>query len=189
MRGVKVMYMTFFDSKRYYSAEKFSTFYETRNFFISSTLEQKEKYEEIFQKQSVRYGCAIVGNIFEERFEELDGKGLLFRHPLLKKETYASYLTELLSFYGYSFGGVLKNRTDYSIEEMIQGCLLCDLHFTYEQDTLVYRKDHREFYITVTEFKDRNFALRVFEKEDYEPQHKEDLLVTIRFLLTPLIMT
>lgn len=183
------MYMTFFDSRRYFSAEKFANFYKTRQFFIPTAPEQNARYDEVFHKQSIRYGCQIQGNRFEERFEGMEGKGLVFRHAILEKETYAAYLQELIPFYGYAFGGVLKDAPETTLEEFIQHRLLQDLHFTYEQETIVYRKNETEFYITITELQHYNFVLRVFEKEDYATNEKEELLLMIRFLLTPDIHT
>ena len=93
----------------------------------------------------------------------------------------------MLSFYGFSFGGVLRNPPLRPLEELVQKILLQDYHFTYEQNTLVYRKDKTEFYLALTEFKDYNFAFRIFERADYDESYKEELIHTLRFLLMPIM--
>lgn len=182
------MYMTFFDSKRYLSAEKFSKFYQTRKFFLSNAPEQEDRYEPLFQRQSTRYSLQLYAGHLEEHFEGIDGKVISFHHKRLPKETYSTYLKELLFFYNYAFGGAFKLPPPKDTEETLRDILLTDLHFAYEQDILVYRKEETEFYLYPKSFPSNNFVIRIYEKDDYEATKKEDLITTIRFLLTPYIV-
>ena len=176
--------MTYFDSKRYLSFKKFQPYYELRKQYLPILPEQEAEYEKMFSSQSVRYTFQMKETWLEETFESMDGNYLMFYHEKLNEASYEPFMKTTLEFYGYAFGGV--SQVD-ALEQTIVESLTVFEAFTYELDTIVYRKEDVECYLTITLFEQGNFALKLFEKDDYEDTVKTQLIEDIAKLLDPIV--
>lgn len=176
--------LTYFDSKRYHSFKKFQDFYLLRKKYLHVLPEQEAQYQQMFQSQSIRYTFQVQSTWIEETFESMDGNYLTFYHDRMEQATLTSFFEEMLHYFDYVFGGVSAQQ---QVERAIIDCLVASESFTYELDTLVYKQPGVECYITVTVFLHGNFALKIFEKEDYEPSVKTELMETIQQQLLPIL--
>ena len=176
--------MTYFDSKRYLSFKKFQDYYEIRKKYFSILPEQEEEYQKMFTSQSIRYTFQLQSTWVEETFESMDGNYLTFYHDLFDESLLTSFMQDTLHYFGYVFGGVSQNEP---LDQTILEHLTTSAAFTYELDTIVYRKDDVECYLTLTLFPQGNFAFKLFEKEDYNVSVKEELLGMIQALLLSIL--
>lgn len=176
--------LTYFDSKRYLSFKKFQDYYVIRHKHFPVLPEQTTAYQEMFQSQSIRYTFQVQSTWIEETFESMDGNYLTFYHDFVELNQLSTYFEETLHFFEYAFGGV---STQEPLEQVLIDLLTASECFTYELDTLVYKQPGVECYITVTVFLHGNFALKIFEKEDYDPSVRTTLLETIQQQLLPIL--
>lgn len=175
--------MTFFDSKRYLAFKKFQTYYEIRKHYFAEEEEQLQEFDALFQSQSIRYTFCVKETWLEETFESMDGDYLVFYHDLMDEAKQRAFMEATLSFYDYAYGGV---STHAHLEQKIIAQLTEAEEFSYELDTIVYRIGELECYLTVTLFQHGNFAFKIFDKDDYEEQVKEELIAKLERQLVSL---
>lgn len=178
-------YLTYFDSKRYLSFKRFQAYYAIRKKHLPTLEAQEEQFTKMFTSQSIRYTFCIKEDWIEETFESMDGNYLMYYHDLMENETLHTFFNETLAFYEYGFGGVSEIK---DLEKALVAALTKSPQFTYELDSLLYQQGTIEYYLTLTFFPHGNFAIKLFEKEEYGEAVKGELIEQIHELLSPLLM-